>query len=114
MSTDLAEASELLWHWSLPAVPPLLVEERGRPVTAVEVTTGGIGWAHTKDRPAPTAQTHRGACAKLVDRDGVPPEADRAGKAEDLRTAHLRRLATRWAKIRRLSAEASRGGGDGS
>ena len=66
-------------------------------------------WAHTDDRPARTRngrQAFLDAFEKQVDPDGVLPPAERAKRAENLRRAHMQRLALRSAQSRRRAKEA--------
>jgi hypothetical protein len=83
-------------------------------VAAAEMSTGCIGWAHTGDHAARNVSA-RWAVAeseKSVDRERVLPTAQRAQRAEDLSMAQMPRMALASAKIRRLRAGTSRGGGD--
>jgi hypothetical protein len=60
-------------------------------------------WAKTPDRSARTAPARRAMLArfeKLVDPDGVMPEAARLEMAESARKAHYRKMALKSAKVR--------------
>jgi hypothetical protein len=60
-------------------------------------------WAKTPDRSARTAPARRAMLArfeKLVDPDGVMPEAARLEMAESARKAHYRKMALKSARVR--------------
>lgn len=64
-------------------------------------------WAATGNRAARTAAARRAAMdrfARLVDPEGVLPEAERAERAESARRAHYARMAAASAAARRRTA----------
>jgi hypothetical protein len=68
-------------------------------------------WARTPDRPAATAKARAAFVAKLeaeVDPRGVLPPEERARRAEQLRQAHMKRMALASSRAR----AAKKGGAD--
>lgn len=72
-----------------------------------------MSWANTADRAARMAPAwearRRGRYLKLVDPDGVLPEAEREAKADALRKAEYADMARKGVKSRRLRREAQSG-----
>lgn len=69
-----------------------------------------ISWANTSDRTARTApavQARRERFERLVDPDGVLPEAERKQRAESARKAHYTEMALRSVQARRLKKQAA-------
>ncbi len=70
-------------------------------------------WANTPDRAARMAKARearqRTRYLKLVDPDGVLPEAEREQRAAALRDAEMADMARKAAKSRRLAREAQAG-----
>ena len=66
-------------------------------------------WGNTIDRLARTEPGRRAAAAKFeqqVDPEGILTPVERAKRAENLRKAHMQRLALKSAQVRRLRKQA--------
>ena len=75
-----------------------------------------IMWGQCEDRTLRTAPARDAFLEKLadqIDRDRILPEKERTKRVENLRKAHMQRMALASAKARRLRAEAkARGAGE--
>ncbi|MGR7023407.1 hypothetical protein [Geodermatophilus sp. URMC 62] len=69
-------------------------------------------WARTADPAARTANARQALAERFereADPDGVLPAAERARRAEHLRSAHYKRMALKSAQARRQAADARKG-----
>lgn len=69
-----------------------------------------VSWANTPDRKArvqPAIQGQLARFERLVDPEGVLPEAERKARAESARKAHMTQMALRSAQARRIKKQAA-------